>query len=266
MDASFSIAGFVIKLRLEAGPLKTAIDEAWRPFESTETPNVTIEVSFLDASRSLRPRQRTMPRVEVLRDNSWTIEGEDFTGSVNSMHTSAQVTQPADQRFPLESVAKLLLADQLLDRGGLLVHSVGLAHQDAGALFTGPSGAGKTTLADLSREAGLTVLSDELVAVQPAGDGYSIFGTPWNVGFQKRARLTRLGLLAFARQPQLECVQAGELFRVLLANVLMADSGPEGRSRCFRAASDLIRTVRGVRLAFAQSPSVGEVLRHALES
>lgn len=61
----------------------------------------------------------------------------------------------------LENVLRPWLADRLLARGGLLVHSAAVD----GFLFPGRSGAGKSTIAQLGVDAGLPVLSDDLNAL-----------------------------------------------------------------------------------------------------
>ena len=66
---------------------------------------------------------------------------------------------------------------------GILVHACGLALGGRGLLFLGTSGAGKSTTARLWKErGGITVLSDDRIVIRAEGDGYRIYGTPWNAG------------------------------------------------------------------------------------
>ena len=62
-----------------------------------------------------------------------------------------------------ENYFRVLLAYRLLDLGGALVHSAGVRDEAGGGyLLFGPSGAGKSTFARLAREAGASVLHDDL--------------------------------------------------------------------------------------------------------
>jgi hypothetical protein len=230
-------------------------------------PNVTLEVDTLArAGGKPQKTQRAVPRVAILEDNSLEVRGEDFTGTIDSSRKHARVRQPADERFPVEAMVRLILADYLLSQGGLLVHSVALAHGALGAVFSGASGAGKSTLAGLATSTGMALLADELVAVRPEGESYFAHGTPWNTGSPKTARIIRFGVLAFADESRIERIPSSDVLRVLLSNVLLPDESPNGRSRCFQVASQLLRDIACVRLHFAVKSSVADVLRRELES
>ncbi|HEV8630417.1 MAG TPA: hypothetical protein VGV61_08875 [Thermoanaerobaculia bacterium] len=64
-----------------------------------------------------------------------------------------------------ENFLRLLAAYDLVARGGLLLHSAGIAIDGGALLFFGPSGAGKSTLAALAAGEGRRVLSDDLNAL-----------------------------------------------------------------------------------------------------
>lgn len=70
-----------------------------------------------------------------------------------------------------ENCARVIMAYRLLARGGLLLHSAGVVVGGVAHLFAGRSGAGKTTLARLSRAAGKEVLSDDINVVAPSSSG-----------------------------------------------------------------------------------------------
>lgn len=74
-----------------------------------------------------------------------------------------------------ENLFRTLVAYRLLEMGGVLLHSAGLAREgdsEAAWLFPGRSNAGKSTLSALGRDAGLTLLSDDMNALIPADDGF----------------------------------------------------------------------------------------------
>lgn len=75
-----------------------------------------------------------------------------------------------------------LLVDQVLPRllaqqGHLLVHASALAIAGRHALFLGPSGGGKSTLAGLLQHAGHAVLSDDCVQLEPDGERFKAIPT-----------------------------------------------------------------------------------------
>ena len=71
-------------------------------------------------------------------------------------------------------------------RGAYLFHGCGVVVDGKGFLFTGPSGAGKTTVARLAGRR--AVLNDEAVLLRRAQDGLWIGGTPLLGGVQRRTK------------------------------------------------------------------------------
>lgn len=72
---------------------------------------------------------------------------------------------PAEFPGALENLLRVLTAYELLERGGLLLHSAGVAGVSGAWLFVGRAGAGKSTLSRLGIALGHSVLSDDLNAV-----------------------------------------------------------------------------------------------------
>jgi len=79
--------------------------------------------------------------------------------------------------FPLD---ELLFHHRLVREGGLFVHACAVRLPGGAALFCGVSGAGKTTLARVFHRAGVSVLSDDRVALRPTPGGFRTWGTPWH--------------------------------------------------------------------------------------
>ena len=71
-----------------------------------------------------------------------------------------------------ENLFRIIVAYRIVELGGVLLHSAGVADETGAWLFIGRSNAGKTTLSRQSLEAGLTVLSDDMNAVFPNGAGF----------------------------------------------------------------------------------------------
>ena len=194
--------------------------------------------------------QPILPAILQQADGSVILEGDGFRAQISADRRQGTVRQPPE-RFPIEAVVRVLLADSLLRRGGLLIHGVALAHHGQAALFTGFSGAGKSTLAQWGVQGGLSLLADELVAVLPDGDRFVVHGTPWNQGRPECATLAQIGILSHASQARLSPVEPAAVLRVLLSNLLEPAETVDVRARLFRIASRLLSQVPTRRLAFA---------------
>lgn len=105
----------------------------------------------------------------------------DFTSGEVLMHrpyfdTSTQVN-------PLEYPLDELLMLNLLSQGrGAELHSCGVVDATgAGYLFSGQSGAGKTTTARFwEQEAGARILSDDRIILRETDGHFKMYGTPWH--------------------------------------------------------------------------------------
>lgn len=110
------------------------------------------------------------------RDDRWLFYRKDFTAEwFPAEKTGRAVIDPSE--YTLDTFMRAWFSTMLLNSGGALIHSAGLAKNRRGYLFIGPSGSGKTTLSGARGDGEL--LSDELVAVRKTGDGYVAYGTPF---------------------------------------------------------------------------------------
>ena len=81
--------------------------------------------------------------------------------------------------YPL---GELLFSHHIAASGGLVLHACGVAIGGKGVLFCGPSGAGKTTMAQLWRKhhRDALILSDDRVVVRSDRGALWVYGTPWH--------------------------------------------------------------------------------------
>jgi hypothetical protein len=89
--------------------------------------------------------------------------------------------------FVLENFLRVLLAGHVLERGGVLLHSVGVLVAGRAYLFSGRSNAGKTTLARKAELAGASVLSDDINLIVPEQGDYRAHRVPFTGEFGRRA-------------------------------------------------------------------------------
>ncbi len=258
----FRIAGVAFRLSFSPEANLEPLVEAWRPFEFDGAVAFAVQVALRPGPPPARKITRELPELS----SAGEISHPDFHAHLFPGHPdrplpadSTQVEQWAADRFPIESVVKLLLARELLRKGGVLIHGVSVAGRRA-SLFTGRSGAGKSTLGARSAEAGLSVLADELVAVLPdASAGSRAFGTPWNVGVPRDAPLAFVGALAWG-EPRLEELPKAEILRLLLSNTVMPLPGEAGRARLFLALGRLVDATPCRRFTFPNDARAGATL------
>ncbi|NNC15492.1 hypothetical protein HJC22_07090 [Corallococcus exiguus] len=260
-----TLAGWTVALDVEddalAGPLRRVFGAFLAP--DAVAPDARL-VMRNPPSPIAPPTVQGLPRLEPGDSGTLRVEGAGYSALLSPDRCHADVIGAG--RYPVENVIKVMLASSLAKRGGLLIHGVGLVHEGRAALFVGHSGAGKSTLGGLWREAGGTVLADELVAVWPGeGGGWRAAGTPWNVPTRTtEAALVAVGTLGWDMASRWDAQGAGEVARVLLLNALLPEPTPAGRGALVGAAGRVLSSVETTRLVFSRDASAAEVVRARL--
>ncbi|HKF51426.1 MAG TPA: hypothetical protein VKB26_03880 [Candidatus Acidoferrales bacterium] len=125
--------------------------------------------------------------------------------------------------YGLDSLIRVLLSMLLARQRGFLLHAATVMNNGRAYVFTGKSGAGKSTIASLSPEG--TVLTDEISLLKHVDGGWHAFGTPfWGEfraeGANVHAPIAGLYFLSQASEDRVEKVSLRESIRAILPNVL----------------------------------------------
>jgi hypothetical protein len=80
-------------------------------------------------------------------------------------------------RYPLDQI---LSWGMLARCGGVILHSAVAVKEGVGWIFSGRSGAGKSTISELCHQAGWRILNDDRVMVFKRNGEWRVAGTPWH--------------------------------------------------------------------------------------
>jgi hypothetical protein len=187
-EKSFSVSIPPIRVdfeNLDPGIYK-GLEKRYSHFEGTGG-NYIFSVSLYEDSRkyyiipekggrSERYRMETL-----LEDNDFTMWSFSFAGWFNirekkgKIALAASEVEPRDRSF--ENYLRVLCAWMAIDLNGFFIHGASILRKGQVHIFFGPSSAGKSTLAELSREG--SVISDDLTLVIPSGDALVALGSPF---------------------------------------------------------------------------------------
>ena len=122
----------------------------------------------------------------------------------------------------IELFFRVVTAIRIFSLGGLMLHAAGIVKDQKGYIFTGYSGAGKTTVCRLSE--GCTVLNDDMVILSNSDSGWQISATPFTNPTQVcpgsgNAPLHRILFLRQALTHHLEDVPNSKAVAELLTHV-----------------------------------------------
>jgi len=149
------------------------IAQSYRGFLSDGEPKVVIQIHLSDEiPHMVSSRAGVTSEGRGFRISYTYFSGSvDFAGGEGNLYTTPEWLILSLQAF-LRNVFTFLL----LDGDGLALHALGVLKEGEVYIFFGPSGSGKTTAATLSE--GHTILSDDLIFLQPEDGSYWVHPTP----------------------------------------------------------------------------------------
>ena len=131
----------------------------------------------------------------------------------------------------VENVLRPLVASNLLETGGLLVHSSGIVIDGRCFLFVGHSGAGKSTMAGLALDRGHKVLSDDLNVLVHDGEQWKSRRLPFAGSHQSDpddSLFPVAGIVRLRQAPEhrIEPISAAEAFSLLYSAAPFVNTDP----------------------------------------
>jgi hypothetical protein len=165
--------------------------------------------------------------------------------------------------FALDSLLRVLLSWKLASCEGFLLHAATVIRNGKAYVFTGRSGAGKSTVASLSPHG--SVLTDEISLLRRENGVWRAYGTPfWGefraAGSNTSAPVRGIFRLVQSAENRLAPLRPVELLRALLPNVLFFSAETEANRRLLKILGHAAETISGYDLAFRKDRAFWEVL------
>ena len=214
--------------------------------------------------------------VRVRREgDEWLLQRGDFRARWDPRTGQGSVRQNANP-YSLDSVLRIVHSLILAERGGFLLHSASAICDGRAYLFSGVSGAGKTTMTRLA-PADITLLTDEISYVRPSDDrpnddrpsdhGYHAFGTPFagelaKAGENCAAPIAALFFLEQGPENRVDELTSADAVRRLMRNILFFAEDRALVERLFATACDFVARVPIRRLTFYPDARVWDEIRN----
>ena len=207
--------------------------------------------------------------VRVKREGvEWRIERGDFFAHWDPHTGRGRVRQNANP-YSLDSVLRILHSLILAEQGGFLLHSASGICEGHACLFSGVSGAGKTTMTRLATP-DITLLTDEISYIRPSKNGdaasYIAFGTPFagelaRPGENTKAPIAGLFFLEQGPENRIDEIPSGDAVRRLMRNILFFAEDPRLVELLLATACDFVSRVPIRRLMFYPTSKVWDEVR-----
>lgn len=271
--ACVEIGGIPISLSTTDGIFYDLLRLRYEDFLSERPAEFGLEFEIIE------PRPASDDDVRVRRDGEeWILERGDFLARWDPGTGQGVVRQNANP-YSLDSVLRILHSLILARRGGFLLHAASAICEGRAFLFSGVSGAGKTTMTRIATP-DVTLLTDEISYVRPEGFGpakirpesahknpvYRAFGTPFagelaKAGENTSAPIAALFFLEKGPKNLIENLSPAEAVRRLMRNILFFAEDPTLVEELLATACAFVATLPIRRLTFYPDCQVWDEVR-----
>ncbi len=234
-------------------------------FLSSSRPEFELEFDLTDTGPVSDDDVRVRREGDAEDDKkNWIIERGDFCARWDPRTGRGSVRQNANP-YSLDSVLRILHSLILAERGGFLLHAASAICEGRAYLFSGVSGAGKTTMTRLA-PADITLLTDEISYLRPSAGGYAAFGTPFagelaRAGENCTAPVSALFFLEQGPENRVDELTSPEAVRRLMRNILFFAEDHGLVEKLLATACDFAAKVPIRRLTFYPDARVWDLVR-----
>lgn len=287
----FSIADIRIEVDYDAGLHGLALDRAARAFAVPGSGKSDIRIR-IDTISPLPDLSGFRQLFTVVPDGLWTIlesadryaitlrdgvrdlEPYQVILADKSFSDFVMITRPDAQGlvYPLEypEVEVMVIGHATIQRLGLLLHSACVEINGRGCLFTGVSGAGKSTISQLwQQDPAASVLTDERVVIREQGAGIWAHGTPWHgtaeIHRNAGAKLAAIFFITHGSRNRVEPLPMKEAVNRLLVRSFPTFWLQEGMAFAVDFCLRVVRAVPCYELEFLPDMSALAVVKGQLE-
>lgn len=228
-------------------------------FLSSSAPEFELEFDVTSST----PTDNETVRVRR-QGRDWMMQRGDFLANWDPVTGRGLVRQNSNP-YSLDAVLRIVHSLILAERGGFLLHASSAICDGRAYLFSGVSGAGKTTMTRLAPP-GVTLLTDEISYVRPGANGYSAFGTPFagelaKPGENCSAPIAGLFFLAQGPGNRFDEMPPEEAVRRLMRNILFFAEDHVLVEKLFATAFDFVTRVPIRLLTFYPDGKVWDDIR-----
>lgn len=228
--------------------------------ESSAPPRFEFDIELTTPTRKTPDED---VRVEM-QDGTWRLRRGDFRAQWNPQAGRGRIRQSANP-YSIDSVLRIVHTLILAKEGGFLLHSASAIRNRRAFLFSGVSGAGKTTISRLAPP-DVTLLTDEVSYIRRVEAGYHACGTPFagelaRVGENCSAPIACLFFLEQGHKNKIEPIAQSEAIRRLMRNILFFAEDAELVRKVFQSACAFVESVPVRRLTFTPDSRVWGLIR-----
>jgi hypothetical protein len=259
---SVEIGGMAIALRTNDPSFERLIQNRYAGFVGPSSRSqFEFDIDLYEPSETAPADDELEVKIEA---GEWLLKRGDFRARWNPETSHGHIRQSCNP-YAIDCVLRIVHSLVLARQGGFLVHAASAIRGGRAFLFSGVSGAGKTTISRLAPP-DTTLLTDEISYVRREGNRYMACGTPFagelaRVGENCSAPLSAFFLLEKGPENRIEPISTTEAIHRLLRNILFFADDPELVKLVFQSACEFASLVPIHRLVFVPDRRVWDIIR-----
>lgn len=254
-----------ILLRTQDSAFHKLLTERYSDFiSSSDQPQFRFDIELTEAANADPDADVSVTRAGA----DWQFQRGDFFAQWDPQAGTGKVRQTANP-YSIDSVLRIVHTLLLAPEGGFLLHAASAVRNGEAHIFTGRSGAGKTTLSRFAPK-DVTLLTDEVSYVRKFADGYTAYGTPFagelaKAGENTSAPLAAVYLLVQGPENRLEPMPEAEAVRTLMRNILFFAQDEATVQSVFKSACEFAAKVPMYRMIFTRSSAAWGLVGQTFE-
>lgn len=259
-ELAVEIGDLPVLFRTHSASFRQLLARRYDGFLSSSQPKFTFDVELVSPDAEME----SDADVEVtMRHGIWNLRRGDFRAEWDPRLGCGKIRQTANP-YSIDSVLRIVHTLLLAKNGGFLLHAASAVRNDKAFLFSGVSGAGKTTISRLA-PSDAVLLTDEISYVSRGPEGYRACGTPFagelaRSGQNSSAGIAALYFLEKGSSNKIGPVDSAESVRRLMRNILFFAEDEELVKAVFRSACEFVERVPVRRLVFVPTEKVWDLI------
>jgi len=259
LPLTIEIGGLPLRLRTTDPEFRTLLAERYSSFVRLDA---QADMEFDLQPGPAGPVEEWALEVSC-REGRWRLSRGDLLATFDLRAPGVHVAF-ASSPYAVDTLLRIVHSLLLAPVGGLLLHAAGGVRHGSGALFSGVSGAGKTTLARLAPR-DVQLLTDEVSYLRRDGPDFRVYGTPFAgelgiSGEDVSAPLSAIYLIEHGPANRVERASESEAVRRLMRNTLFFAREKQLVAHVFSTVCALAAGVPVYRLAFVPDARVWELI------
>ena len=182
--------------------------------------------------------------------------------SLTSMEWDLWIYGADDETDPLEyPLDGLILYYLTVINGDIMIHASGINNAGHGYIFSGVSGKGKSTIAQLWDNTGARVIHDDRLIIRNTSGGYRMFNTPvYNNDEPRESALDKIFLIEHGAENMLLPLKGANAVTQVMANCIQHNWGADIIARLLGSISIMCGTIPTSKLFFRPDKSVIDLI------